>query len=104
MDSEGIYNLFPEDFDEQKRKNKNAKKSKKLENALNNLFRENNNKKKKSKNKSKKKYKKFRKIEAVKFKYRMIEKATDKSLRTASNVIEMFAESKFFPNGRGNKK
>lgn len=55
-------------------------------------------KKKRKKKKSKGKKKKQSKRE---FQYRLIEKSADTALCTASAIAKMYAESKFFPAGRG---
>ena len=124
MDKEGMYTIFPDDQDSNlassssnfvdmyrlfhssekpKRKDKKKKKKQeKLEKALADFLESGKKKKSKRKKgkKSKGKSKKSQKQKSVEFKYRMIEKTADKTLDTASNVIEMYAESKFFPNGR----
>ena len=122
MDKDGIYSVFPDeqeltsssqlvnrllyDSEKPKRKRKGEKKKKKLKKfkkVITNLLKP-SQKKKRSKvkkgKKSKGKSKKSQKQKSVEFKYRIIEKAADKTLNTASNIIEMYAESKFFPNGR----
>jgi len=35
--------------------------------------------------------------------HRIIEKTANSAIETFSDVVKMYAESKFFPNGRGNK-
>lgn len=112
MGSNGTYSLFPEEADSsfagkynlfcdsdesewKKRKKKKGKKKKlkKYEKALNGLLKEKKGKKK-SKNKAKKQSKR-------EFQYRLIEKSADTILDTTSDIAKMYAESKFFPAGRG---
>lgn len=114
MEGNGVYSLFPKEEDSsfagkynlfcdsdesewKKRKKKKGKKKKgkkkklkKYEKALNGLLKE----KKKSKGKSKKQSKR-------EFQYRLIEKSADTILDTTSDIAKMYAESKFFPAGRG---
>jgi hypothetical protein len=99
MDSEGIYTVFSEDFDEPKKKSKKkgkkSIKSKKLDKAFNAFFKKDKKDKwKKSKKNSKKNSKAFHKKEAAKLKYWMVKQTTKTTLDTASYGAKRFFDYK----------
>jgi len=91
-----IFNSSDDSKRKKKKKKKKKSKSKKYEKTLNHLLGKGKKAKKSVKSKS-------RKRAGWELKLRLIEKAADTSFGTYSDIVKMFAESRFFPNGRGNR-